>query len=119
MWVRRRPAATASTHTLTAATVAVLCMKHRTYRVHPHLLAHLASDVAQALHAVDALRLEAAVPKHAQHLRVLCRWTYSTRAVQVQGGFKVGGRQPVALLRRSCGGGGDVVASVVLHRVSV
>ena len=35
-----------------------------------HLFAHLATDVAQALHAVDALRLKPAVAQHAQHLSV-------------------------------------------------
>jgi hypothetical protein len=42
------------------------------HRVHPHFLAHLAADMAQALDAVDAHGLEAAVAQHAHHLRVLC-----------------------------------------------
>jgi hypothetical protein len=37
----------------------------------PDLLVHLAADMAQPLAAVDAQGLAAAVPEHAQHLRVL------------------------------------------------
>nr|ACR35983.1 unknown [Zea mays] len=37
----------------------------------PHLLVHLAPDVAEALGAVDAERLAAAVAQHPRHLRVL------------------------------------------------
>ena len=40
-------------------------------RVDPHLFAHLPANVAQTLHAVDALRLQTAVAQHAKHLRVL------------------------------------------------
>ena len=36
-----------------------------------HLLAHLPSDVREALLAVEALRLQAPVPEHLRHLRVL------------------------------------------------
>ena len=39
--------------------------------VHPHLLSHLTANVTQALHPIDALRLQTPVPEHAQHLRVL------------------------------------------------
>ncbi|GIM02365.1 hypothetical protein Vretimale_7238 [Volvox reticuliferus] len=37
----------------------------------PNFLAHLATDVAETLLSIDALRLQAAVPKHADHLRIL------------------------------------------------
>lgn len=38
---------------------------------HPHLLAHLSADVAQAGHTVEAEALAAAVAKHLDHLGVL------------------------------------------------
>ena len=38
---------------------------------HPHLLAHLAADVAEAGHAVEAEALAAAVAEHLDHLGVL------------------------------------------------
>jgi hypothetical protein len=38
----------------------------------PNLLPHLSADVALARRAVEALRLEAPVAEHAEHLRVLC-----------------------------------------------
>jgi hypothetical protein len=39
--------------------------------VDPNLLAHLATDMAQALGAINALGFQAPVAKHAQHLSVL------------------------------------------------
>ena len=38
----------------------------------PHLLAHLAANVTQPLHTIVAVRVQAAVAEHLQHLGVLC-----------------------------------------------
>ena len=48
------------------------CFHPSTYRVHPHFLAHLTTDVTQPLHSVDALCRQASVAKHLEHLCVFC-----------------------------------------------
>ena len=46
--------------------------KPGTYRVHPDLLAHLASDMTQTLGAVYTHCFQTAVSKHAQDLCIFC-----------------------------------------------
>jgi hypothetical protein len=44
-----------------------------THLRHPHFLAHLATDVTQPFLVIDALGLQSAVAKHANHLGIFLR----------------------------------------------
>jgi hypothetical protein len=46
--------------------------QHNVAHVHPDLLTHLAANVTKPLHSIHALRFEAALAEHAQHLGILC-----------------------------------------------